>query len=472
MWKNPAFVSWFFLLYICLKSFHFNRMKKIAFSLSLLFALYAPAQWMQVGTSQGNTSTGIISLGFKPSTNTPYIAYADTALNTYVVKYFNGSSWVQEGTAQGVTPLVAGINLEFDPQTSEPCIAYLDAATNAYQVKRFNGTSWIAVGGGVGFATGGIPSLAFNPSNNEMYIAFPDAAANAYVVNRYSGTSWMQVGFSVGTGAGWSGVSLKFNPSTNQPYIAYPDGALNVFAVQRYTGTSWTQVGGNIGFTGGATPALYFHPSTFEPHIAYSDASNNVFVVERFTGTAWTQLGGNVGPAANDAGVALTYSTYNNYFYCLYADPQAMKYIVKYYNRIAWSMLGTSLGSTSSSMGSIAFRTSTNEIYAAYPDAAFKTFVVEKHGLAMGMEVVSAEYAITVFPNPSKGIFNLEMSRYEDLKINRIEIYSVLGDQVFSLNLTASTMTIDLSEMPQGIYFCRIVGESGEIAIKKMVIQQ
>lgn len=79
-----------------------------------------------------------------------------------------------------------------------------------------------------------------------------------------------------------------------------------------------------------------------------------------------------------------------------------------------------------------------------------------------------------VYPNPSNGIFTISMKN-EKLKMKNIEVFNVLGEQVYSNNyqLLANShqpITIDLSGHPNGIYFLKAVTEDGETLTQKVSV--
>ncbi len=85
--------------------------------------------------------------------------------------------------------------------------------------------------------------------------------------------------------------------------------------------------------------------------------------------------------------------------------------------------------------------------------------------------VISAQ--VSVYPNPSKGIFTFGMKNKE-AGIKNIEVFNVLGEQVYSqLSTFNSQLSIDLSSNPSGVYFYRILNETGNlIGEGKLIIQK
>jgi uncharacterized repeat protein (TIGR03803 family) len=84
--------------------------------------------------------------------------------------------------------------------------------------------------------------------------------------------------------------------------------------------------------------------------------------------------------------------------------------------------------------------------------------------------------ATRFYPNPNNGIFTIQSSVIGGQ--SSLEIYNVLGEQVYSKNYPLSAISnqpisIDLSSQPSGIYLYRVIANSGELLGEgKMVIQK
>lgn len=83
---------------------------------------------------------------------------------------------------------------------------------------------------------------------------------------------------------------------------------------------------------------------------------------------------------------------------------------------------------------------------------------------------------IKVVPNPSNGVFNLEISNHEPEGIYMIEIYNLFGEEVYSIQSPTpkALINIDISNQPSGVYFYRILTATagGLISQGKIVIQK
>ncbi len=82
--------------------------------------------------------------------------------------------------------------------------------------------------------------------------------------------------------------------------------------------------------------------------------------------------------------------------------------------------------------------------------------------------------AINIYPNPSSGIYNFEIKTQKSEKIN-ILVEDLLGKKVFeknSINTSTQITEIDLSNLPQGIYFLTATDESGAKARRKLELSK
>ena len=152
---------------------------------------YTGGAWVFVGSA--NFSAGIvddISLALD-SNNTPYVAYYDYANGekATVMKY-TGSAWAPLGQAGFSAGYIGGWGLSLALDSSNtPYVAYADTAngTNA-TVMRFSGGAWVPVGS-PGFTVGGMgqsSSLVLD-SSNTPYLAYPGGTglANRATVMKY-----------------------------------------------------------------------------------------------------------------------------------------------------------------------------------------------------------------------------------------------------------------------------------------------
>lgn len=78
------------------------------------------------------------------------------------------------------------------------------------------------------------------------------------------------------------------------------------------------------------------------------------------------------------------------------------------------------------------------------------------------LELISKTNGVLIYPNPNSGKFNIAVS-IKRQGISDIQIYNMLGTRVFTktLDSTENINSISLSGQPSGIYFYRLISESG-----------
>ena len=73
---------------------------------------------------------------------------------------------------------------------------------------------------------------------------------------------------------------------------------------------------------------------------------------------------------------------------------------------------------------------------------------------------------ISVYPNPSNGIFNIEN---EGSTI--IEIFDILGNQITTQKANVGTTMVDLNGFTAGIYLAKITTENNQTQTVKLIKQ-
>ncbi len=76
------------------------------------------------------------------------------------------------------------------------------------------------------------------------------------------------------------------------------------------------------------------------------------------------------------------------------------------------------------------------------------------------------DQAVNVYPNPASDILTISI---QDLDFSKVEIYSIIGEQVMTFDNTNNELRINIEELPEGAYFVRIHTNKG-LANKKFNI--
>ena len=84
-------------------------------------------------------------------------------------------------------------------------------------------------------------------------------------------------------------------------------------------------------------------------------------------------------------------------------------------------------------------------------------------------KTVSTE--ISVFPNPSEGIFQVDLGNSETIQAYNMEIFDISGALVLSFPMPAdeNKQTIDLSSYPKGIYILKVESKENAFTRKIMI---
>jgi polyhydroxybutyrate depolymerase len=81
---------------------------------------------------------------------------------------------------------------------------------------------------------------------------------------------------------------------------------------------------------------------------------------------------------------------------------------------------------------------------------------------------IANDNSLTVYPNPSNGIFNIALNENSNAVI---KIVNVLGETILEKITTDNIITIDLTDYPEGIYFYQIANKTGALKSGKLMVQ-
>jgi len=98
-------------------------------------------------------------------------------------------------------------------------------------------------------------------------------------------------------------------------------------------------------------------------------------------------------------------------------------------------------------------------IVCGTPDSSTALSIIEKEKINEN---------ILLNPNPTSGVFNVQMSKYENAQI---EVYNVMGECIYRHMGTSANLQIDLSAAKSGVYFLQLKTSEGT-AVKKVVVNK
>ena len=97
------------------------------------------------------------------------------------------------------------------------------------------------------------------------------------------------------------------------------------------------------------------------------------------------------------------------------------------------------------------------------------TIIANESSVLSADDFIRENIDLVVFPNPAKSNISILLSNRSNLQ--KIEIYSILGDKIISQkNLNRAKTTIDISHLSSGIYFIRAKVDD-KIMTKKLIIR-
>jgi len=95
-----------------------------------------------------------------------------------------------------------------------------------------------------------------------------------------------------------------------------------------------------------------------------------------------------------------------------------------------------------------------------------------RHQCSVGIsETVADEFAFQLFPNPSKGSFEI---KFHDKIKNRpisYKIVSIIGSELYNGTFQTDNLSINLTDIPEGIYYL-IISHNSRLITRKLIIQK
>jgi hypothetical protein len=83
----------------------------------------------------------------------------------------------------------------------------------------------------------------------------------------------------------------------------------------------------------------------------------------------------------------------------------------------------------------------------------------------IGVNEISNNAAFSIFPNPTTGAFVISGMA----KQSQLEIYSTLGEKVYSTTIFNTKSEMDISAQPSGVYFLKIINPDGRTVVQKII---
>ena len=87
-----------------------------------------------------------------------------------------------------------------------------------------------------------------------------------------------------------------------------------------------------------------------------------------------------------------------------------------------------------------------------------------------GIEDIQSNASIDIYPNPSNGLFNLNLSNISDSKL-KLEVYNLMGEKVWQSSFNTENSTINLTSLSKGIYYLSVKSSNTTITKKITIIK-
>ncbi|MBA3828462.1 MAG: T9SS type A sorting domain-containing protein [Taibaiella sp.] len=491
-------------------------MKKICFILICLpaFIINSAAQsWQKVGIGiHGlNVAGGSLYAGCTDIHGNIYTCgeLIDDSGGHSVYKW-DGTSWNELGHgSSSLDPSAGQIKTVFADIAGNVYAPAFSQSLAGYYVARWDGAYWSPVGTGFPVASD-ISAIATDRHGN-LYAAggFHDASYR-YFVAKWDGVRWSEVG----TGSH----SLNANAYINCMVVdtldhIYVAGAFSNNAsvtkadlyVAKWDGTNWSEVGGAVAFN-------YYHGENIEAlaedaagnlyATGWFTNSNHKYYVAKWDGTTWSELGtGANSLKANNIIFSLCLDGQGNLYTTgsftdttvnlikpnldlttgiVYTRDTIHPCYVAKWDGTTWSNTGIGVNALNANQAIYSICSDANgNIYAAgaftdttvivpwlsptrmHTDYTYPSYVAKYRTSITGVAPLALNSSMVIYPNPASNI--LTVTAHDN--IANIEIYDAAARTVFSRQYNTPNVQVNVSDLPQGVYFIKMNG----VVIRKFV---
>lgn len=482
--------------------------KKFPFLILSLFfncAFIKAQSWSELGglntfassSCKGITTGYVKSICSDPSGN---IYAVGDVINAYGFKHvgkYDGSSWrALGGNVCGVNGLDANnvINsICSDPSGNIYAAGEFTNSSGKKYVAKYDGNAWSELGGLNGLSANFPIHSVHSDASGNIYATgeFTNSFGYPYVA-KYDGSSWSELGGLNGLGAYYYPyrciIACIISDSFGNIYAAgqFSNISGNVY-VAKYNGSTWSALGGpNGGFQkDAANNVLGFIESLC------IDTSGNIYAagnfinslgkryVAKYNGNAWSELGGLNGLSANTYINSVCSDASGNIYAAGYFWNSSFKRYVAKYDGSTWGELGGLNGLSANERIRSIISDASGNIYAAGEftnsflngNTTSHNPYVAQYGFATGIDEINIDgIEISVYPNPSIGDLNLQISsKNEQDKIDRIEIDNLIGEKILEQTINANHQTVN-TKLNAGIYLVKLfIGENSYS--KKIIVE-
>lgn len=65
---------------------------------------------------------------------------------------------------------------------------------------------------------------------------------------------------------------------------------------------------------------------------------------------------------------------------------------------------------------------------------------------------LNAENEIIIYPNPTNNVLTLKVAHSSFTERDRLQLFSIIGEEIYSSSINSQQTTVDLSKLPKGTY--------------------
>ncbi|MBL7719282.1 MAG: T9SS type A sorting domain-containing protein [Flavipsychrobacter sp.] len=98
------------------------------------------------------------------------------------------------------------------------------------------------------------------------------------------------------------------------------------------------------------------------------------------------------------------------------------------------------------------------------------TFMVTKYPVSTSSVRKSAPQEISLYPNPASDDLNVVFDDYDNIK--SIAVYNVIGKAMIVYKVNGNSAKMDISKLPNGVYFIRLSDNKGQVVGTKRFTKQ
>ncbi|MGP8214629.1 MAG: T9SS type A sorting domain-containing protein [Bacteroidia bacterium] len=461
--------------------------KKLIIIISLAASIFTNAQsWDSLGPGIGSNCGGFsyFANSLAVYNNNLYIggAFSKSGINPVnCIAKWDGIKWDSLGDGTGLYCSSNGIITSL-VNFNGFLIAGGDFDTinhiSANNIAEWNGTLWSPLGNGINSTIfNGISAVCTYNGNLYAGGSFDDAGGNpTNNIAMWNGTSWSALGAGVN-----SNVMAIYSYNGNLCVGGDFDSAGGIIAngIAVWNGTNWSTLGNGV--NGNIYAICSYDGNLYVGGNFDSAGGNPANNIAMWNGTSWSALGGGItGIMNNNNGPVYSLASYNNYLYVGGPFDTAGGMLANGLARwdgTNWSLLPQQLSENNfdpdSYRGAYALLVYANSLYVAGSFDSAGTIPVSDVAVwtsPSSINELSNKYSIKAFPNPNNGLFTIQSNTAPVNSI--VEIYNILGQNIYQNKLNTNTLEINLSNQPAGMYLYRVISETGEcIGSGKLVIE-